>query len=281
MFSTGNFKNNIGENTSFERPDPNDSEYNQVIPIKIELGNDYAWAAMDETARKDAELTQLAPTVTHSNKCLFVVRVTYYLQVVVLFGLLKRPVAIKLPFLLQRTDTKKNEPTIILETSSCTKDSKSEIGVDDEAETDGSKTQTEVWMNLYMYCKWYYVCLLLMKVSDTNRAVSDTKYNKMYLSLFMFTLEFGIISTTLWFSNEYLWPLSWFSYNFRTFIVSPEPWDDNKATSDIIQLFMETTRKHENIVGLLKMNVFDTQKNVCYRGKVMKYQTLCEIRKLK
>ena len=144
MFSTGNFKNNIGENTSFERPDPNDSEYNQVIPIKIELGNDYAWAAMDETARKDAELTQLAPTVTHSNKCLFVVRVTYYLQVVVLFGLLKRPVAIKLPFLLQRTDTKKNEPTIILETSSCTKDSKSDIGVDDEAETDGSKTQTEV-----------------------------------------------------------------------------------------------------------------------------------------
>ena len=161
MFSTGNFKNNIGENTSFDRPDPNDSEYNQVIPIKIELGNDYAWAAMDETARKDAELTQLAPTVTHSNKCLFVVRVTYYLQVVVLFGLLKRPVAIKLPFLLKRTEAKKNEPAIILETSSSTKivkkDSKS---VDDteegsataqddpnaeEVEEVGSKTQTDIW----------------------------------------------------------------------------------------------------------------------------------------
>jgi len=160
MFSTGNFKNNIGENTSFDRPDPNDSEYNQVIPIKIELGNDYAWAAMDETARKDAELTQLAPTVTHSNKCLFVVRVTYYLQVVVLFGLLKRPVAIKLPFLLKRTEAKKNEPAIILETSSSTKivkkDSKSaddtEVGSataqDDpnaeEVEEVGSKTQTDI-----------------------------------------------------------------------------------------------------------------------------------------
>ena len=157
MFSTGNFKNNIGENTSFDRPDPNDSEYNQVIPIKIELGNDYAWAAMDETARKDAELTQLAPTVTHSNKCLFVVRVTYYLQVVVLFGLLKRPVAIKLPFLLKRTETKKNEPAIILETPSCKtvkKDSKS--APDDQESTakdhndeviedeDGSKTQTSI-----------------------------------------------------------------------------------------------------------------------------------------
>ena len=127
MFSTGNFKNNIGENNDFERPDPNQSEYNQVIPITIALGNDYAWAAMDETTRKDAELTQLAPTVTHSNKCLFVVRVTYYVQVVVLFGLLKRPVAIKLPFLLQRTDTsKKLEPAMILqnlkkETKDCEK----------------------------------------------------------------------------------------------------------------------------------------------------------------
>ena len=159
MFSTGNFKNNIGENTSFDRPDPNDSEYNQVIPIKIELGNDYAWAAMDETARKDAELTQLAPTVTHSNKCLFVVRVTYYLQVVVLFGLLKRPVAIKLPFLLKRTEAKKNEPAIILETSSSTKivkkDSKSADDTEEgtTAQDDpnaevveevGSKTQTDI-----------------------------------------------------------------------------------------------------------------------------------------
>ena len=40
--------------------------------------------------------------VTHANKCLFVVRVTYYLQIVLVFGLLTKTLAIKLPFVLQR-----------------------------------------------------------------------------------------------------------------------------------------------------------------------------------
>ena len=57
MFSTGNFKNNIGENTSFDRPDPNDSEYNQVIPIKIELGNDYGWAAIVAISKVEMKYT--------------------------------------------------------------------------------------------------------------------------------------------------------------------------------------------------------------------------------
>ncbi len=80
MFSTGNFKNNVG----VAEPDsvsPRDPEFTAEIPVKIELGKDYAWAAMDETSKKDSELTHLAPTVTHANKALFVVRVTYYVQV--------------------------------------------------------------------------------------------------------------------------------------------------------------------------------------------------------
>ena len=104
MFSTGNFKNNIGEGTDLTQPNPRDSEYEAVIPVTIKLGNDYSWAAMEDTPRKDAsELTQLAPTVTHANKCLFVVRVTYYLQIVLVFGLLTKTLAIKLPFVLRRS----------------------------------------------------------------------------------------------------------------------------------------------------------------------------------
>ena len=104
MFSTGNFKNNIGEATNMTQPNPRDSEYEAVIPVTIKLGNDYSWAAMEDTPRKEAsELTQLAPTVTHANKCLFVVRVTYYLQVVLVFGLLTKTLAVKLPFVLQRS----------------------------------------------------------------------------------------------------------------------------------------------------------------------------------
>ena len=104
MFSTGNFKNNIGEATHMTQPNPRDSEFEAMIPVTIKLGNDYSWAAMEDTPRKEAsELTQLAPTVTHANKCLFVVRVTYYLQVVLVFGLLTKTLAMKLPFVLQRS----------------------------------------------------------------------------------------------------------------------------------------------------------------------------------
>ena len=63
MFSTGNFKNNIGEALDVTQPNSRDSEYEAVIPVTIKLGNDYSWAAMEDTPRKDAsELTQLAPT---------------------------------------------------------------------------------------------------------------------------------------------------------------------------------------------------------------------------
>lgn len=114
MFSTGNFKNNIGEGEVSNQPNPQDSDYESRIQLTIKLSKDYAWAAMDETAKQDSELTQLAPTVTHSNKCLFVVRVTYYVQVFLMFGLLRRPVGIKLPFILKRTETVPPPPPQIM-----------------------------------------------------------------------------------------------------------------------------------------------------------------------
>ena len=112
MFSTGNFKNIIGEGEVENQPNPRDSEFEASINFTIKLGKDYAWAAMDETAKQDSNLSQLAPTVSHSNKCLFVVRVTYYVQIVLIFGLLKRPLGIKLPFVLRRSEENEAKPKI-------------------------------------------------------------------------------------------------------------------------------------------------------------------------
>ena len=101
MFSSGNFKNVVGSVDPLQI-NPQDSVIDEEIPLKIELCKDYAWAAMDETSKNVSELNQLAPTVKHSNKALFVVRVTYYVQVTSYFGLLRRPLSIKLPFVLRR-----------------------------------------------------------------------------------------------------------------------------------------------------------------------------------
>ena len=101
MFSSGNFKNVVGSVDPLQT-NPQDSVIDEEIPLKIELCKDYAWAAMDETSKNVSELNQLAPTVKHSNKALFVVRVTYYVQVTFYFGLLRRPLSIKLPFVLRR-----------------------------------------------------------------------------------------------------------------------------------------------------------------------------------
>ena len=116
MFSSGNFKNVVGS-VNPRQTHPQDSVIDEEISLKIELCKDYAWAAMDETSKNVTELNQLAPTVKHSNKALFVVRVTYYVQVTFYFGLLRRPLSIKLPFVLQRMvrkqeskkETKKND----------------------------------------------------------------------------------------------------------------------------------------------------------------------------
>ena len=35
---------------------------------------------MDDTSKKDVELVHLAPTVSHANKALFIVRVSYYVK---------------------------------------------------------------------------------------------------------------------------------------------------------------------------------------------------------
>ena len=109
MFSSGNFKNIVGVADSLSHLDPHESNYNDTIELKIELSKDYAWAAMDETSKNVAELTQLAPTVKHSNKALFVVRVTYYVQATIYFGLLRRPISLKLPFILKRSEKKKEK----------------------------------------------------------------------------------------------------------------------------------------------------------------------------
>ena len=153
MFSTGNFKNNIGEGEVPNQPNPRDSEYDTVIKLPIQLGKDYAWAAMDETAKQDSELTQLAPTVSHSNKCLFVVRVTYYLQLQLMFGLLKRPLGIKLPFVLKRcaadvnssTSTKINNESSAAASPSITKlnVSKSSTNQDHDAKGGGGGKKDE------------------------------------------------------------------------------------------------------------------------------------------
>ena len=73
---------------------------------------------MEETSKKETELTQLAPSLFYANKCLFVVRVTYYVQVGLVFGILSRPLWLKLPFVLKRAKANKiginqEEPQIV------------------------------------------------------------------------------------------------------------------------------------------------------------------------
>ncbi len=60
---------------------------------------------MDETSKKDSENTHFAPTVVHSSKAMFIVRVSYFVQVVLFFGMLSRPISLKLPFMLKRPDS--------------------------------------------------------------------------------------------------------------------------------------------------------------------------------
>ena len=48
--------------------DPSEETFSEDIPLKIALDRDYSWAAMDDTSKKVAELTHLAPTVYHANK---------------------------------------------------------------------------------------------------------------------------------------------------------------------------------------------------------------------
>jgi len=57
---------------------------------------------MDETSKKDSENIHFAPTVVHSNKAMFIVRVSYFVHVSLNFGIWTRPLVVKLPFLLKR-----------------------------------------------------------------------------------------------------------------------------------------------------------------------------------
>jgi hypothetical protein len=47
---------------------------------------------MDETSKKDSENVHLAPTVVHSSKAMFIVRVSYFVHVALYFGMLTRSV---------------------------------------------------------------------------------------------------------------------------------------------------------------------------------------------
>lgn len=82
--------------------DPTDSCFRAQIPVKIELTPDYSWVAMDEAGKRDADARSLAPTVVHANRTMFMIRVHYYVQVSLVFGMLRRGVTLKLPFLVRR-----------------------------------------------------------------------------------------------------------------------------------------------------------------------------------
>ena len=110
LFSTGTFKNEIG-NVSIEPEgcdedfslDPKANDFSAKIPIKLRLSDSYSWAAMDETSKKDSELVHLAPTVSHANRALFIVRVSYYIKVHINLGMFTKPINIRLPFTLKRS----------------------------------------------------------------------------------------------------------------------------------------------------------------------------------
>ena len=89
MFSTGNFKNSVGC-VKLDPVDPHQNEFKAETRLEFKLGKDFAWAAMDETSKKDTENVHLAPTVVHSSKAMFIVRVSYFVHVTIYFGLLTR-----------------------------------------------------------------------------------------------------------------------------------------------------------------------------------------------
>jgi len=102
MFSTGNFKNCLG--AAVKDLNPSDEYFTETFQLKISLTDDYSWVAMDEGASKrDADANQqLAPTVVHASRAMFIIRVNYYVHVSLHYGMLQRKVSLKLPFLLQR-----------------------------------------------------------------------------------------------------------------------------------------------------------------------------------
>ncbi len=83
--------------------DPTDPCYRATVPVRLRQGGrgDYSWVAMDETAKKDADIRSLAPTVVHASKAMFIIRVHYYIQIRLWFGVLRKTLSLKLPFLLR------------------------------------------------------------------------------------------------------------------------------------------------------------------------------------
>ncbi len=59
---------------------------------------------MDDTSKREDEIRHLAPTVCHShNKAMFIIKVQYYVHVILCFGMLQRAISMKLPFLLRKS----------------------------------------------------------------------------------------------------------------------------------------------------------------------------------
>lgn len=100
MFSAGNFKNVIGSVT--KALCPGDAAYADEFRIPISRSKEFSWIAMDETAKHDADIRHLSPSVVHATRAMFIIRVQYYVQVVLSFGMLHRDLTVKLPFLLKR-----------------------------------------------------------------------------------------------------------------------------------------------------------------------------------
>ena len=103
MFSTGNFKNAVGGVSIIERLDPADGFHKASLSLTIAKSKGYSWIAMDETAKKDTELKWMAPSVVHATKTMFIIRVHYFVQIVLCFGMMQRDIVLKLPFLLRRS----------------------------------------------------------------------------------------------------------------------------------------------------------------------------------
>ena len=110
MFSTGHFKNNVGVHQ--EECEPTDPWFKANLPIKLELTKDYSWVAMDETGKRETDAKFLAPSVVHANKSMFIIKVCYYVHVVVSFGLFHRDIAMKLPFLMRRGPSVEDEKNL-------------------------------------------------------------------------------------------------------------------------------------------------------------------------
>ena len=105
MFSTGSFKNWIGDET--EILNSGATSFRGMIPIKMNIKKDFSWIAMDDTGnykRREVleDFDKLAPSVVKvCRQSLFIICVQYYVAIEFHFSRHKTLLA-KVPFILKR-----------------------------------------------------------------------------------------------------------------------------------------------------------------------------------